>query len=78
MPLSLSPETVIEERPSWNSAVNRNQDLLGKTMLVLQRPCESVIDIEVYEWIRLRLRALGASSRRSRVSSIRTSSTSPS
>ena len=55
MPLSLRPETVIEERSSWTLAVNRNQDLLGKTMLVLRRTCESVIDIESNEWSLLRL-----------------------
>jgi len=55
VPLSLSPETVIEERPSWTIAVNRNQDLLGKTTLVLQRTCEAAVDIEADEWSRLRL-----------------------
>ena len=55
MSLSLIPETVIEERPSWTLAVNRNQDLLGKTMLVLQRSCDKVIDVEADEWSRLRL-----------------------
>ena len=55
VPLSLSPETVIEQRPCWTLAVNRNQDLLGKTMLVLQRTCDSVIDIESNEWSLLRL-----------------------
>jgi hypothetical protein len=43
--LGLVPESVIEERPSWTLAVNRNQALLGKTMLVLRRRCETVIDI---------------------------------
>jgi diadenosine tetraphosphate (Ap4A) HIT family hydrolase len=50
VPLSLIPETVIEERPSWTIAVNRNQDLLGKTMLVLRRGCVAVVDIEPDEW----------------------------
>jgi len=54
MPLSLSPETVIEEGTCWTLAVNRNQDLLGKTMLVLQRTCDSVINIESNEWSLLR------------------------
>jgi diadenosine tetraphosphate (Ap4A) HIT family hydrolase len=53
--LSLIPETVIEERPLWTLAVNRNQDLLGKTMLVLQRSCDKVIELELDEWSRLRL-----------------------
>jgi diadenosine tetraphosphate (Ap4A) HIT family hydrolase len=50
----LAPESVIEERPSWTLAVNRNQDLLGKTMLVLRRRCEAVIDIAPDEWALLR------------------------
>jgi diadenosine tetraphosphate (Ap4A) HIT family hydrolase len=52
--LSLLPESVIEERPSWTLAVNRNQDLLGKTMLVLRRHCDAVIDIAPHEWALLR------------------------
>jgi diadenosine tetraphosphate (Ap4A) HIT family hydrolase len=52
--LSLLPESVIEERPSWTLAVNRNQDLLGKTMLVLRRRCDAVIDIAPDEWALLR------------------------
>ena len=54
MALSLLPESVIEERPSWTLAVNRNQDRLGKTMLVLQRHCDAVIDIAPDEWALLR------------------------
>lgn len=54
MTLSLLPESVIEARPSWTLAVNRNQDLLGKTMLVLRRRCTSVIDIAPDEWALLR------------------------
>lgn len=50
MPLSLIPEAVIEERPSWTIAVNRNQDLPGKTMLVLRRRCMAIVDIEPDEW----------------------------
>jgi diadenosine tetraphosphate (Ap4A) HIT family hydrolase len=52
--LNLLPESVIEERPSWTLAVNRNQDLLGKTMLVLRRHCDAVIDIAADEWVLLR------------------------
>jgi diadenosine tetraphosphate (Ap4A) HIT family hydrolase len=55
VPLRLMPETVIEERPAWTLAVNRNQDLLGKTLLVLQRACDAVVDIESGEWSSLRL-----------------------
>ena len=53
VPLSLIPESVIEERPAWTLAVNRNQDLLGKTILVLRRACTAVIEIEPDEWLRL-------------------------
>lgn len=54
--MTLGPfrESVIEERPSWTLAVNRNQDLLGKTMLVLRRRCTAVIDIAPDEWALLR------------------------
>jgi diadenosine tetraphosphate (Ap4A) HIT family hydrolase len=45
---------VIEDRPSWTLAVNRNQHLLGQTMLVLRRPCTAVIDITPDEWTSLR------------------------
>ena len=49
----LSPETLIDERPPRTLAVNRNQNLLGKTMLALQRTCSAVVDIEADEWGRL-------------------------
>jgi hypothetical protein len=75
MTLSLLPESVIEERSSWTLAVNRNQDLLGKTMLVLRRHCTSVIDIARDEWALLRA-SWGGSCRRSTGYSTRTSSTS--
>lgn len=52
--LSLLPETVIEQGALWTLAVNRNQDLLGKSMLVLHRACTAVIDIEPAEWVSLR------------------------
>jgi diadenosine tetraphosphate (Ap4A) HIT family hydrolase len=55
VPLTLSTETIIEERPSWTIAANRNQDLLGKTMLVLRRTCEAVVDINPDEWSLLRV-----------------------
>jgi diadenosine tetraphosphate (Ap4A) HIT family hydrolase len=35
-------------------AVNRNQDLLGKMMLVVRRHCTAVIDIAPDEWASLR------------------------
>lgn len=46
----LDPATVVQEGDVWVLAVNRNQNLLGKTMLVLRRPCSAVIDIDQTEW----------------------------
>lgn len=48
--LALLPETVIQRGAIWTMAVNRNQDLLGKTMLVLERPCSAVTDLHPSEW----------------------------
>jgi diadenosine tetraphosphate (Ap4A) HIT family hydrolase len=53
MTVRLIPETVIEERPHWTLAVNRNQNLLGKCMLVLRRACTAVIELEPVEWTAL-------------------------
>ena len=38
----LAPETLVTAGPLWTVAVNRNQNLLGKTVLVVNRPVESV------------------------------------
>ena len=54
MGLDLLRETVIDERPFWTLVVNRNQALLGKTLLVLRRDCTAVIDITPDEWAALR------------------------
>jgi diadenosine tetraphosphate (Ap4A) HIT family hydrolase len=48
--LVLAPETVIHRGAVWTMAVNRNQNLLGKTMIVLERPCSAVIDLQPSEW----------------------------
>ena len=50
MTLDLIPGTIIEDGPIWILAVNRNQDLLGKTMVVLRRPCTAVIELTPEEW----------------------------
>ncbi len=34
----------------WTLAVNRNQNLLGKTMIVLERACSAVTDLDPSEW----------------------------
>lgn len=49
-PLAVSPEGLIERGEMWTTAVNHNQNLLGKTMLVLNRPCDSVTGIGPGEW----------------------------
>ncbi len=48
--LVLSAETVIGRGAVWTIAVNRNQDLLRKTMIVLERPCSAVTDLHPSEW----------------------------
>ena len=48
--LGLAPETVIRRGAVWTLAVNLNQDLLGKTMIVLERPCSAVTDLDPSEW----------------------------
>ena len=51
--MALNPVTVIESGDVWTIAVNRNQNLLGKTMLVLQRPCAAVTELSTDEWVEL-------------------------
>jgi diadenosine tetraphosphate (Ap4A) HIT family hydrolase len=53
MALRLMPESVVAERDLWALAMNRNQDLLGKSMLVLRRSCTAVTEISPQEWIAL-------------------------
>ena len=48
--LVLDPSTVLREGPLWRVALNRNQDLLGKVVLVLRREAEDVLDVTVEEW----------------------------
>lgn len=50
MPLLLAPETLVTAGPLWTVAVNRNQDLLGKTMLVAHRGVELVTTLRPDEW----------------------------
>jgi diadenosine tetraphosphate (Ap4A) HIT family hydrolase len=54
MPIQLVPESVIDETQSWTLAVNRNQSLLGKVMLVARRPVTSVVDLRQDEWVELK------------------------
>jgi diadenosine tetraphosphate (Ap4A) HIT family hydrolase len=48
--LVLGPETLVTAGPLWTVAVNRNQNLLGKTVLVANRPVESVTALRPDEW----------------------------
>jgi diadenosine tetraphosphate (Ap4A) HIT family hydrolase len=48
--ITLAPETIIERDALWAIALNRNQNLLGKVMLVLNRPLEQVILLRDDEW----------------------------
>ena len=50
---ALAPGTVVRTGELWTLAVNRNQNLLGKTMLVARRPVASVPDLTVEEWTAL-------------------------
>jgi diadenosine tetraphosphate (Ap4A) HIT family hydrolase len=48
--ITLDPVTIIESGDLWTIALNRNQNLVGKTMLVLGRPCNSVTELREVEW----------------------------
>jgi diadenosine tetraphosphate (Ap4A) HIT family hydrolase len=48
--LTVDPATVIREGPLWRVVLNRNQNLLGKTMLVLRREASDVLDLTLEEW----------------------------
>jgi diadenosine tetraphosphate (Ap4A) HIT family hydrolase len=41
---------VVERGELWSLAINRNQDLLGKSMLALNRHCERVSELTTEEW----------------------------
>ncbi len=45
---------VLRESTSWRIAVNRNQDLLGKSIVVLRRHEEAVVRLTREEWSDLR------------------------
>ena len=44
---------VIRESTLWRTVINRNQNLLGKTMLVLKRHEEQVAGLTMDEWTEL-------------------------
>jgi diadenosine tetraphosphate (Ap4A) HIT family hydrolase len=51
--LELQPGTEIEPGTVWTVALNRNQHLLGKAMLILRRPCQAVVELTADEWAEL-------------------------
>lgn len=53
MSLTVAPETLIEAGSLWTLVLNRNQNLVGKTMLVARRHVESVTELEPGEWLDL-------------------------
>ncbi len=53
MALPLAPGTLILAGPLWTLAVNRNQNLIGKTMLVANRRVEAVTALHRDEWLDL-------------------------
>jgi diadenosine tetraphosphate (Ap4A) HIT family hydrolase len=51
--VTLASETIIEHGALWTVALNRNQNLLGKVMLVVNRPLEQIILLREDEWMDL-------------------------
>lgn len=51
---TIDPTTVLREGDAWRVVLNKNQDLLGKTMLVLRRESSDVLDVEPEEWAAFR------------------------
>ena len=45
--------TEIEKGGLWGLGLNRNQNLLGKVMIFLERPCTSVSEVTPEEWTEL-------------------------
>jgi diadenosine tetraphosphate (Ap4A) HIT family hydrolase len=48
--IELVPETVVEESRYWTIAVNLNQNLIGRLILVLNRDAEAVTAVSSPEW----------------------------
>ena len=51
-PVLLTP--IVKESTHWRTAVNRNQNLLGKLFIALRRHEESVAELTAAEWSELR------------------------
>ena len=50
MPGELVPETIVEQGRSWAIAVNLNQNLIGRLIIVLNREAEAVTAVSPQEW----------------------------
>ena len=50
MTLQLRPGTLIERGRLWTIALNSNQNLLGKCLILLNRPCGAVTEVQPDEW----------------------------
>ena len=51
-PVLLTP--IVRESAHWRTAINRNQNLLGRLLIALRRHEESVADLTPDEWSELR------------------------
>lgn len=51
--LRIPKDTEIEVRPSWTLAIDANQQLLGTSLILLNRPCEAVAALTAAEWMDL-------------------------
>ena len=54
-PIDLDSGTTIEAGDTWTIALNRNQNLLGKCMIVLNRDASDVTQLSEVEWTELLL-----------------------
>lgn len=50
MPIRLLQSSLVGETEHWTIAVNRNQNLLGKVVLVSRRDIEAVTELNDAEW----------------------------
>lgn len=51
--LRIPPEAQVDVRSTWTLAVDPNQHLLGRSVILLNRPCERVVDLTAGEWMDL-------------------------
>lgn len=50
MTLALRPGTVVGDSPRWTLAINLNQNLIGRLVIVLRRDEQSVTGLTAGEW----------------------------